>query len=147
MRLSALRWQLAAQNQNRLVVEAEANLGALSVDAMRLRQIRLNLLSNACMFTGQDEVALRARKVADGPHWIELAVAGHPIRVFPDIAHTFLRLAPRRSTYDAVLAAVRPLVACETGRRSMMGEMWFHRNRKTVSILFRPTLSARPTKV
>ena len=60
---------------------------------MRLRQIRLNLLSNACMFTGQDEVALRARKVPDGRHWIELAVAGHPIRVFPDIGHTFLRLA------------------------------------------------------
>jgi two-component system, NtrC family, sensor kinase len=34
--------QLAEQNKNRLVVEAQENLGALTVDAMRLRQILLN---------------------------------------------------------------------------------------------------------
>src|SRR2546430_9328247 len=39
--------QLAEQNKNRLVVEAPDNLGALTVDPMRLRQILLNLLSNA----------------------------------------------------------------------------------------------------
>src|SRR5262249_37480109 len=33
--------QLAEKNQNRLVVEAEQNLGALTVDPMRLRQILL----------------------------------------------------------------------------------------------------------
>jgi signal transduction histidine kinase len=37
--------------------------------------ILLNLLSNACKFTKQGEVALRAKKVADGRDWIELAVA------------------------------------------------------------------------
>jgi two-component system, NtrC family, sensor kinase len=35
-------------NQNRLVVEAQENLGALNADSMRLKQILLNLLSNAC---------------------------------------------------------------------------------------------------
>src|SRR5262249_33462557 len=40
--------QLAEQNKNRLVVDAPENLGALTVDPMRLRQILLNLLSNAC---------------------------------------------------------------------------------------------------
>jgi GAF domain-containing protein len=67
--------QLAEKNQNRLVVEAQENLGALNADSMRLKQILLNLLSNACKFTKEGEVALRVRKVADGRDWVELAVA------------------------------------------------------------------------
>jgi two-component system, NtrC family, sensor kinase len=67
--------QLAEQNENRLVVETQENLGALTVDPMRLKQILLNLLSNACKFTKQGEVALHVRKVVDGPNWIEFAVA------------------------------------------------------------------------
>ena len=54
--------QLAEQNKNRLVVESQENLGSLTVDPMRLRQILLNLLSNACKFTKQGEVTLRVRK-------------------------------------------------------------------------------------
>jgi signal transduction histidine kinase len=67
--------QLAEQHNNRLVVEAQENLGALTVDPMRLRQILLNLLSNACKFTKQGEIALKARKAANGSDFIELAVA------------------------------------------------------------------------
>jgi two-component system, NtrC family, sensor kinase len=67
--------QLAEKNQNRLVVEAQEDVGALTADSMRLKQILLNLLSNACKFTKEGEVALRVRKVADGRDWVELAVA------------------------------------------------------------------------
>jgi signal transduction histidine kinase len=67
--------QLAEKNQNRLIVEAQENLGALNADSMRLKQILLNLLSNACKFTKEGEIALRVRKVTDGREWIELAVA------------------------------------------------------------------------
>src|SRR5205807_9874073 len=67
--------QLAEKNQNRLIVEGQENLGALNADSMRLKQILLNLLSNACKFTKEGEVALRVRKVADGREWVELAIA------------------------------------------------------------------------
>jgi signal transduction histidine kinase len=67
--------QLAEKNKNRLIVDAQENVGALTADSMRLKQILLNLLSNACKFTKDGEVALRVRKVADGRDWVELAVA------------------------------------------------------------------------
>jgi signal transduction histidine kinase len=67
--------QLAEKNKNRLVVEAAENVGPLTADSMRLKQILLNLLSNACKFTKEGEVALRVRRVVDGHAWIELAVA------------------------------------------------------------------------
>jgi adenylate cyclase len=66
--------QLAEQNQNRLLVDAQESLGTLTVDPMRLRQILLNLLSNACKFTKQGDVTLRARRLADGRDWVELAI-------------------------------------------------------------------------
>jgi signal transduction histidine kinase len=67
--------QLAEKNHNRLIVQAQENLGTLNADSMRLKQILLNLLSNACKFTKEGEIALRVRKVADGRDWVELAVA------------------------------------------------------------------------
>jgi signal transduction histidine kinase/DNA-binding response OmpR family regulator len=76
--------QLASQNQNRLVVEVEQNLGTVMVDPMRLRQILLNLLSNACKFTKQGEVTLRARRILDGGDTIELAVADTGIGMTPE---------------------------------------------------------------
>jgi signal transduction histidine kinase len=67
--------QLAEVNKNRLVMECPEDLAPLTVDPMRLRQILFNLLSNACKFTKQGEVALRVRKVANGRNWIEFAVS------------------------------------------------------------------------
>jgi signal transduction histidine kinase len=67
--------QLADQNKNRLMVEVPDDLGSLTVDPMRLRQILFNLLSNACKFTKDGEVRLKARRVAHDRDWIEMAVA------------------------------------------------------------------------
>jgi signal transduction histidine kinase len=76
--------QLAEQNKNRLAADTPGDLGTLTVDPMRLRQILLNLLSNACKFTKQGEVRLAARRVADGRDWIELAVADSGIGMTPE---------------------------------------------------------------
>src|SRR5512132_446525 len=76
--------QLAEQNKNRLVVESQETLGLLTVDPMRLRQILLNLLSNACKFTKQGEVKLRVKRVVDGRNWMEIAVADTGIGMTPE---------------------------------------------------------------
>jgi signal transduction histidine kinase/CheY-like chemotaxis protein len=76
--------QLAEQNKNRLILEAQENLGQVTVDPMRLRQILLNLLSNACKFTKQGEVKLRVKKVVDGRNWIEISVADTGIGMTPE---------------------------------------------------------------
>jgi signal transduction histidine kinase len=76
--------QLAEQNKNRLIVEAEKSLGAMTVDPMRLRQILLNLLSNACKFTKQGEVKVKARRITNGGDWIEVAVSDTGIGMTPE---------------------------------------------------------------
>jgi signal transduction histidine kinase len=77
--------QLAEKNKNRLVVDAQENLGVLTVDPLRLRQILLNLLSNACKFTERGQVSLKVRRaVLDGGSWIEFAVADTGIGMTPE---------------------------------------------------------------
>jgi signal transduction histidine kinase len=76
--------QPAEQNKSRLVVETQESLGSLTADPMRLRQVLLNLLSNACKFTNEGEVTLRARRVADGRGGVELSVADTGIGMTPE---------------------------------------------------------------
>jgi CheY-like chemotaxis protein/nitrogen-specific signal transduction histidine kinase len=75
---------LAEQNKNSLAIACEADVGSLIVDPMRLRQVLLNLLSNACKFTKDGEVVLRVgRRVRDGRWWVEFAVSDTGIGMTP----------------------------------------------------------------
>ena len=67
---------LAEANKNRLVLDCPETIGTVRADSMRLRQVLLNLLSNACKFTKSGEVTLRATRSEDnGRGWIEFSVA------------------------------------------------------------------------
>jgi signal transduction histidine kinase len=126
--------QLAEPNKNQLVVEAQESLGQLTVDPMRLRQILLNLLSNACKFTKQGQVTLRVRKVAD--ERVEFAVADTGIgmtaeqlaKLFEEFAQADASTAKRYGGTGLGLSITRKLarmmggdvtVASEPGRGSV----------------------------
>jgi hypothetical protein len=76
---------LAARNGNRLEVRLARGLGRTRADPMRLRQVVLNLLSNACKFAERGEVVLAARREsgAEG-EWFIASVADTGIGMTPE---------------------------------------------------------------
>jgi signal transduction histidine kinase len=76
---------LADKNANQLVVNCPEDIGAMHADPMRVRQVVLNLLSNACKFTEQGEVTLdAARERADGTDWLTITVSDTGIGMTPE---------------------------------------------------------------
>ena len=76
---------LADKKGNRLVVRCPEEFGAMHGDPTRVRQIVLNLLSNACKFTEGGEVSLTvSRKRTHGKDWIRFAVADTGIGMTPE---------------------------------------------------------------
>jgi GAF domain-containing protein/CheY-like chemotaxis protein len=76
---------LADKNGNRLVLDCAADIGAIDTDQMRLRQVLLNLLSNACKFTEKGTVTLSlARTTHNGTSGIAIAVTDSGIGMTPE---------------------------------------------------------------
>jgi signal transduction histidine kinase/DNA-binding response OmpR family regulator/putative methionine-R-sulfoxide reductase with GAF domain len=67
---------LAAKNGNQVAVDCPAEVGTIRADQIRVRQVLLNLASNASKFTegGQIRIAV-ARRPEGGRDWVTMAVS------------------------------------------------------------------------
>jgi signal transduction histidine kinase/CheY-like chemotaxis protein/HAMP domain-containing protein len=66
---------LAAKNGNRLDIIIAPDLGSIQADPVRIRQVVFNLLSNACKFTRNGTVTLRAhRETGSGGDQVSISV-------------------------------------------------------------------------
>ena len=76
---------MAQKNGNNITLRCADGLGNMRSDLTRLRQIVLNLLSNACKFTNDGEITLEAkREFSEGADWITIGFADTGIGMTPD---------------------------------------------------------------
>jgi len=77
---------LVAKNDNDLVVEAHGGLGMMHSDQTRVRQVLLNLLSNACKFTERGTITLQATRTlaANDEEWVTIRVHDTGIGMTPE---------------------------------------------------------------
>jgi PAS domain S-box-containing protein len=58
---------LMEKKQNRFTVDLPGNLGSMHSDVVKIRQVLINLLSNAAKFTENGEIHLSARRLSHAP--------------------------------------------------------------------------------
>ncbi len=123
---------LAEQNKNTLSVECPPDLPPIETDAMRLRQIILNLLSNACKFTKAGDVKLQvATAVREGRKFIEIAVVDRGIgmtaeqmsRLFEEFSQADASTARQYGGTGLGLAITRRLCRMMGGDVTMASEL------------------------
>jgi signal transduction histidine kinase/DNA-binding response OmpR family regulator len=67
---------LAAQKQNQVVINVEPGIGTMVSDSVKIRQLLLNLLSNACKFTDSGIISLSVRLLSrDGHGTVQITVS------------------------------------------------------------------------
>jgi signal transduction histidine kinase/DNA-binding response OmpR family regulator len=67
---------LAAQKQNQIIINIEPGLGSMVSDSVKVKQLLLNLLSNACKFTDSGLISLSARLLTrDGHGTVQFTVS------------------------------------------------------------------------
>ena len=75
----------AAKNNNKLAIDVAKNAGSMRADLTKVRQILLNLVSNACKFTENGTISLRvARNSLEGREWLQFEVADTGIGITPE---------------------------------------------------------------
>ncbi|PTW50262.1 hybrid sensor histidine kinase/response regulator [Rhodovulum kholense] len=94
----AIHQSLARLRDTRLVLDIAPGLEEVRGDALRLRQILINLISNAVKFTRDGTVTISAARAADGR--VEIRVADTGIGIAPeDLPHIFDEFFTVDATY------------------------------------------------
>jgi len=76
---------LIAKRDNRMVIDMPDDLGVVDLDALKVRQSILNLLSNAAKFTTKGTITLSVhRRMSDGGEHMVIEVADDGIGMTPD---------------------------------------------------------------
>ncbi len=75
---------LMDKNHNRLALETGENLGSMSADMTKLRQVLFNLLSNAAKFTSNGTITLSAHRLKRDRDWLEFNVSDTGIGMTPE---------------------------------------------------------------
>jgi signal transduction histidine kinase len=101
---------MMSANNNRFTLKCQAEIGEIRTDVVKLRQILINLLSNAAKFTENGDVRLQVSRFTDdagagGAEWIRIAVSDTGIGIAPEdlttVFNAFERSeAGRASRYD-----------------------------------------------
>jgi adenylate cyclase len=109
---------LAAANYDQVVLDVEGALPDIRTDRHRLRQVLLNLTSNACKFTERGRVVLSAETAPDDPVAVLLRVrdtgvgmtAEQLARIFEPFVQVHASIARRRQGSGLGLTISRRLV-------------------------------------
>jgi len=76
---------LIGRNRNELVIDCDPAIGAMYADPTKMRQVLINLLSNASKYTEQGTITLRAQRAdADDGEWVLFAVADTGMGIAPE---------------------------------------------------------------
>ena len=75
---------LLLKNNNKLHMDVHPEVGSMLADLTKVRQTLFNLLSNACKFTNNGTVYLRAAKISKGKDWVIFEVKDTGIGMTPE---------------------------------------------------------------
>jgi len=77
---------IARKNRNTISVTSQGQIGFMFSDSGRIRQVLMNLLSNACKFTEDGSVSLRVDcETIDQTKWITFSVSDTGIGISPEM--------------------------------------------------------------